>query len=159
MDTTQLLRVCAKDPEIRRRFLGVFACDKLPHYTTKRPVWFIANTKPSSHRGQHWIAVYIDETNHGYYFCSYGIAPNLVFQNYLTTTCCGWSRNTKRLQSSITTTCGQHCVFFLYAISRGVSVAEFYNCFSSRYNLNDAFVNEFVNDVFGENFDVFQSIQ
>ena len=55
MDANQLRTVLEYDPMVK--FGGVYACDEIP-ITLLPGYFYIFNTAPSSHPGEHWISVY-----------------------------------------------------------------------------------------------------
>ena len=114
MDTVELLEICKSDIAIEKLFLGVFPSNKLPRENL-RPCSFIANTKPSTHEGEHWIGIFINKEGLGDYFCSYGQPPLLLFAKYMDKRCEDWNYSTKQLQQPLSQTCGQYALFFLHA--------------------------------------------
>ena len=121
MDSTQLARLTDK---FSKCFLGVFPCDKLPR-NVPRPSCIIANTQPSGTAGEHWIAIFINKEGYGDYFCSYGVTPLFVFCDFLNRECVDWNYSQKRIQSSMSTTCGQYALFFLFCRAHGLSLSKF----------------------------------
>jgi hypothetical protein len=57
------------------KFYWVFAINELPT-KIKYPAYIIFNTKPRSHPGEHWLAVYINKEKEAYFFDSYGLSPD-----------------------------------------------------------------------------------
>lgn len=67
MDENQLLRYLKKLHSQEHVCLGVLAADELPKGLLLKKlgppvktVFFVANTKPRKHGGEHWVAVFID---------------------------------------------------------------------------------------------------
>jgi hypothetical protein len=130
-------------------FIGVFAINKLP---TKflRPCCFIANTKPETHPGEHWIAIFINKEGYGDYFCSYGQEPEYVFVSFMEKHCISWNRATKTIQQNISAVCGQYALFFLHARANGCSMAKFLRLFTKNQRENDEIVTAFINGLYDE---------
>ena len=51
----------------------------------------------SDMRGEHWIAIYVDDDGH--YGECFGRVPTRQFENYMNEHCLEWSYNCKELQS------------------------------------------------------------
>lgn len=61
MDSRQIIKCLKENQEIKKKFLGVFPCDKIPKRIPKKDSKFlIINTDISTGPGIHWIAIYID---------------------------------------------------------------------------------------------------
>ena len=148
----QLMRICRNDDYISKNFLGVFPCDKLP-IVNQTPTTFIANTKPSHDKGEHWIAIEFTNNGEAFYFCSYGREPNGIFKRYLDKY--EWMTSTTRLQGLLSSTCGQYAVLFLYCKARRMENRDFFDLFTDNYVENDEIVNVFVNSMYDENACVF----
>lgn len=107
------------------KFLGVFAKDKIPLTMTSYPCCFVANTDISSMSGEHWVAYFYDSPQSYEFFDSYGMPPQVYgfvsVNNY----------NRKSLQSLTSSVCGQFCLFYLYLRSRGFTLNQILNSFSS----------------------------
>jgi hypothetical protein len=154
MDTDQLKKICLMDIHLKHIMLGVFACNKLPK-NTPRPCCLIANTKPSTHEGEHWIAIFINKEGYGDYFCSYGQLPENVFVSFMQDHCIAWNRTTKVLQQSYSATCGQYALFFLHARANGCSLAKFLDLFTNNHQENDEIVTAFINGLYEQDTQVF----
>jgi hypothetical protein len=104
-----------------QQFLGVFPADDEPP-RTKRKCFYIQNTKPASHRGEHWTAIGREPGRPDLFFDSYARKPSAYFMPHLqgaTTT------HPDVDQSLDSTICGQmslgwgHCF-----IERGYDAAQ-----------------------------------
>jgi hypothetical protein len=148
MDTEELSRLCKLDKQIAPYFIGVFPSDKLPKKILRWPGCLIANTKKSDHPGEHWIALYFTVENTVEYFCSFGEKPDNALAIYLkneNTVC-----NKTRIQSTSSTTCGQHCLFYLHFRCRNMTMSSIVRLFSSKDILfNDHMVTGFINGLYG----------
>ncbi|GFQ85286.1 uncharacterized protein TNCT_579341 [Trichonephila clavata] len=121
MDTQTLLRLARSDPIIARRFGGVFASDQLPnnrgYYRS-----FIVNTDSSLEKGTHWQAMFFDEADKCTFFCSYGTDPRRNIKVFIDKNSTEVEWNSKILQHFRTTSCGLFCLYFLWHISRKLSI-------------------------------------
>lgn len=142
-DTLELTKLCITDKHIRRMFVGVFASDMLPK-NISYPAAMIANTKPSTHPGQHWIAIFVNKEGYGDYFCSYGQLPDPEFVKWMERECLDWNSSTKQLQHCFATTCGQYAAFFLHCRARGASMSKILNLFTKNEKENDKIVAAFI---------------
>ena len=127
-------------------FLGVFACDRLPTLLPfgRRPLLLICNTDPHYRSGEHWIAMCIDERSRGEYFDSYGREAPQIFRNFLNKNCVNWACNNVRLQSVISSFCGQYCVFYCLLKHWRHDMDSILLYFTDDTALNDAIVHKFV---------------
>lgn len=140
MNTLQLLEVLKKIPA----HTGVFPSDRIPEIWS-RPTAYIFNTRPHSHSGEHWTAMYVNRDGRGTFFDSYGQPPNLpdYIQKIRKNTSL-YVYNTKQLQSFNSTVCGEFCVFFIHCMCIGLDLDEFINLFTNDTVKNDKLVHEYV---------------
>lgn len=143
MNTVELDKLCRDDKEISKLFVGVFACDRLPE-RIPIPCCLIGNTKPSTHPGEHWVAIYIDEESRGTYFCSYGQEPNAKIRSWLHKQTDEWKRSKQKIQGVLSLTCGHYCVSYLYFRCRSLSLTNFLSLFTNDYEENDLIVSNFI---------------
>jgi hypothetical protein len=120
MNTTLVYDYLFNDITISKFLIGVFPLDKIPIKVSK-PAALVINTDISTRPGQHWLAVFIDTNNKGYYFDSYGMHINKKVQIFLKHNCTSWTHNTFQIQSCNSIVCGQYCCVFLALLSRNVS--------------------------------------
>lgn len=133
MDARQIHRILKKDKKLSDcNFLGVFAEDMITLSALDYPCCLVVNTKPHTHQGEHWIAIFKTEENIGVYFDSFGFPPN-GYENIskVIDSCDEWIYNVVPLQSTYSTVCGQYCVFFLEHMARGFTLEKI------AYLLND----------------------
>lgn len=147
MDTLELIELCKRDNKISSSFLGVFPCDKLPR-TLSWPSSLIANTQPSNDAGEHWVAIFINKEGYADYFCSYGVPPQFEFRDFLNLFSCSFRYSKKRIQSNLSTTCGQYSVFFLHARANGLPLHKFLDLFTKNVEENDEIVTMYINGVY-----------
>lgn len=152
MNTIELTSIIKRRIFNRTNFVGVLACDQLPKNISKYPTMLIVNTHPSFMPGEHWVAIYITKDKDGYFFDSFGHSPeNRRFppeiKHFLRKNCVTVSYSGRVVQSELSTKCGQHCVFFLCNIQKGMSYKQFINMYGPDPVCNDAMVCRFVNRI------------
>ena len=151
MNTNQLKEAVRQDKSAKQQFRGVFPSDLLPKEVTIYPSAYIANVDPSSKAGSHWVAFYFTKDKKGEFFDSYGQSPELytdIFKDFLQDNSQEWTFNRRELQSMNSRVCGQYCVFYVILRCRGNSMEAVVRRFSNKKQLNDGFVDAFVNKYF-----------
>ena len=129
-------------------FEGVYPADRIPTNFDCLPSACVINTDPSHLPGQHWIGIYQDESNKIEFFDSFGKSPvfhNLVSPLFVDNVVV---QQDCKMQSDISTVCGQYAMFFVYHRCCGKSFREIVNLFSKNAVSNDTMVLRFVNRVF-----------
>lgn len=128
--------ILKKDKHTKEIFLGAFARDELPK-KPKHPSCFIVNTHPRSKPGEHWLALFYDDSGFATFFDSYGKQPAYYnLQSYLEETSKGWGWNKRRLQGS-SNFCGFYAILFLLYRSRN-KINQFFKEFYLNISKNDA---------------------
>ena len=97
--------------------------------------------------GEHWLAVYITEDRVGCFFDSFGNPPERfpdMISDFLKTSCITQRYSTRQVQDFASTTCGQHCVFFLNYIAKGLSYEDVMSKYCLDLIKNDNMVSTFV---------------
>lgn len=114
----------------------------------------IVNTDPSNKPGKHWLALYVDQNRNAEFFDSYGFGlehysfvKDFLIRNEVSLSKC----NTRQLQGSLSSTCGQFCLYFLFWRCRDLPFEKIMSSFAQSTDTNDIFVTSFVNTVTGEN--------
>ena len=154
MDTTQIHHVLSNHPSTKSCFKGVFASDEFPNKINRhRKQCYVVNTDPSSKPGLHWVAFYYSD-GEGFFFDSYGNPPDFYkheFKEHLDRNADSWTYNTKRLQGTMSSVCGQYCIFFLIKRCRSspkLSYSHILRSFGRDYDRNDKKVNTWFNHTF-----------
>ena len=109
--------------------------------------FYIINTDESTDAGEHWMCVYLNSNYNAEFFCSFANNPkyyddgilSFIKRNSQSLIC-----NVKRLQSNLSTVCGQCCIFFAVCKSLYVNMQQLCSVFCDNYQVNDLIVNEFV---------------
>lgn len=88
----------------------------------------VANTQPSTHEGEHWVA-YLYDGRTLEFFDSYGNHPAVLRMPYVKKMPMIWNR--RSVQSWDSDVCGQFCIYYLCKRARNVSMSAIVNPFSS----------------------------
>ena len=149
MDTIELTSImealCKKT-----LFLGVLASDQLPkNLCYGLPACVIINTHDSTQPGEHWLAAYINDSDHVCFFDSFGHSPDsLLFPPtiyaFLKKAGTRVLFSNMQVQDYTSITCGEHCVFFLYHMLRGLNFEDTMLKYSDCLIKNDHMVSLFV---------------
>ena len=144
MDSVQILRV-EGDDMTRFYEVGVFPSDRLPS-VNKYPSALIANVDGEFEMGSHWLGMYFTRDGKAEFFDSYGLSPETYGQRFQTFLCNSsqYIYNTVCLQSSTTTVCGQHCLFYRPHRCRDISMQAIVSVFTDDYLVNDVMVQDFI---------------
>ena len=145
MNSDVVREICHADREMNRLFTGVYPCDKLPE---KQIGFIICNQDNHTKPGSHWVCIFLLPNNQAEFFNSYGGGPTTQeIVDYLN----GWDIlcSQKQIQSPLSTTCGQHCIYFAFHRARGVPYALIMDSYSADGDTNDQMVCEFVEEEFG----------
>ena len=142
MNTLEILECVRQDKELKKYFVGVFACDTIPK---QRKGCYIFNTDPSSKPGKHWQVKFFENDGTAEHFDSYG-RPAADADNY----------NSVRLQGPLSSVCGQYCLYYLCHKVRGRRMKEIVNDFSTDYVLNDLCVTQYINRHFNLNVETYE---
>ena len=151
MNTIELTAVGRKIAH-KAYFLGVLPCDRLPKDVHHLPAMLVVNTEPAHLSGAHWLAIYITIHRQGYFFDSYGHPPTYdafpkSIQQFLDRSCSDVVYSPQQVQDHLSTACGQHCLFFLFNMQKGVSYQKFLSMYGKNVYRNDDKVYDFVNRV------------
>ena len=146
MDSEQINSILYSDRFSKLYYRGTFSCNQLP-VVERYPSGYIVNTDTSDGIGEHWLGFFFDEAKHGEFFDSYDNELSFYderFKTFLEKYSMSWNCNQKRLQGPFSTTCGQHCVYYMLLRCRGISLSKIVSNFSNNYNGNDRFVTHFL---------------
>ena len=130
MNTLDIERLLLFDERTKDQFGGALASDEFEERFDASPArLFVVNTQDSSKKGEHWLGVY--KTSHrSFLFDMYGL-PAQLFPKITKCIISRGDGNTPlvvsdvQLQSLTSTVCGDYCVLFCLAMSRGVSFESF----------------------------------
>ena len=127
MQGSQIENLIKKDQYTKRRYAGAFCADTIP-MTLKKGFFYLLNESETSDAlGSHWTVISCLRPNQSVdYLCSFGgDGKNLprVHQALLGVNPNIYSFD-RRLQTTWSSSCRLYCVFFFYALSRGISPPE-----------------------------------
>ena len=144
LSTIQLEKFLTTCRHTRNNFRGVFPSDFYP-IIEKRPCSFIWNTAPSGDAGEHWVALWIDDRNFGYFMDSSGSEPQCEFLDFFAKNCVKWKQVfDKPVQGLFSNVCGYYCIYFLLQKARKRSNKQIRQKFSNNLAKNDDFVVKWV---------------
>ena len=139
MDENTLKTILEADSMVE--FGGVYSINEIPH-TLQAGYFYIFNTAPSWHPGEHWISVYSgDEIE-----CFDPLAEKDTFQEFKALIPGLKRTNNTPVQHILSTSCGEYCLFYICMRCRGISLDCIID-FLSGWN-NEQFVIEFLRDVY-----------
>lgn len=143
MDTIQIEKLMRTNILTKKKFLGVFAIDKLPMKKLKRPCSIICNTDPSFKSGKHWIAFFLPKFGKIEYFDSFGLRPmNQEIYKFISMNGNEYKYNSKQIQSNKSKTCGKFCIMFLLFRSKNLKYIDFINLFINDKKYNEKYINK-----------------
>ena len=120
----ELVQFLKKDWYTCVAFQGVFCADKLPKNVTY-PAAFVINTSQLGENQKHWVAIFIDAFQRGYYFDSFGLFPlDHSVKEFLNKFTVVWRYSPLSIQSVISNKCGHFCLYFLFHKSRGLTLEQ-----------------------------------
>ena len=154
MDTHQITYVLKHHPSTKSYFRGVYALDEIPRVLKGDKHCCVVNTDPSDQSGSHWLAMYF-EGGKGEFFCSYGNPPSFYderLENFMDTFSNMWNFNSKRLQGTFSTVCGQYCIFYLIKKCEGRTLRNIVSLFGNDLHKNDGKVNDWFNRKYNSSF-------
>jgi len=122
-------------------FRGCFPADKIPDLNTY-PAALIVNEDPSTERGTHWVAIFITNPDHVFYFDSFGFPPNKYISHYLSKFKF-LTLNHHTFQSMLSNACAHYCIFFLSLMSQSYSYKTILKILSNQQN-SDVYVKYYV---------------
>ena len=132
-------------------FCGVWASDQLPllEQTFRLPAYMIVNTHPGHEPGEHWLALTVEEDGKGTFFDSFGFPPDFSHYpksilQFLQKRCDTIFYHNRSFQHILSTTCGQHCVYYLCQRARGLSFENVLSLYGEDVLSNDEKVAYFV---------------
>lgn len=138
MDEEQIRLILLSNSVTRPYFGGIVSHDELHLLKPKSKEFYIVNTDYSTGEGIHWVVLFFDE--HGEFFDSLGKLPinySSNFRNCLISNRSMYMFCTERLQSVMSSVCGQFCIYFAYYRCKDFSFVDIISSFSSNLNQND----------------------
>ncbi|KAF0140314.1 MAG: hypothetical protein FD143_3528 [Ignavibacteria bacterium] len=150
MNTDQILRALRHLlANSRVHFLGVFAADQLPSFTTIRaysPCCYVANTDETGQGGSHWVAFFHPSPNKLEFFDSFCKLPKEY--GYDIHKAIQIQHNKIQVQGRRSNVCGQLCIYFLYNRAHGIPFTHIISKLQSvSLSASDAHVYSFVHRI------------
>ena len=151
MDTLLINEILWTHFPTKRAYIGTLPCNKLPKTIQKVPLATVVNTDEDMKPGTHWIAMYLPAKGQPIeYFDSYGGEPKNPYIIKFLESKDSFKYNSRRVQHLFSTTCGQHCIYFLTKRASGTSYNDIMNTYShTNYGQNDSMVKLFCERKFG----------
>ena len=124
MDDFTINKILLSNKVTKDSFIGVFSSDILPSYA--QTGYYVVNLDMSQQPSSHWIAIKISKSKcKKECFDSYGLGPPTVhFKRFM-------KYNYKRLQHSLSTTCAQWCIYYIWRKCQGWSLRNILKPFYS----------------------------
>lgn len=140
MDTQEINTLLNSDEYSQPIFGGTLARDHFQsQYAWSPSRLFVINTDPSSMPGEHWLAVFRGDED-TFLFDSYGLNAKLFYPEIVSTLVESDNMHPitsgVTLQSLLSDVCGDYCVLFGLALSRGVSFQGFLDYWKESYSAN-----------------------
>ena len=151
MDNIEIRRLLSSHLQTKSTFVGVFAADTLPRRPRPfKPCAYVVNTDVESGPGEHWVCIYFPKNGPVEYFDSYGCKPRRLHKKIMKNHRIVSSKI--RLQSNLSTTCGQHVIHYILKRCMGNSMTNILSIFNKKHLItNDQYVVNHVNRTFGTN--------
>ena len=144
MDDFTINKILLLNKVTKNSFKGVFSSDTLPSYA--HTGYYVVNLDTSQQPSSHRIAIKISKSKcKNEYFDSYGLGPPTVcFKKFMKY---NYIYNSKRLQHSLSTTCAQQCIYYIWRKCQGWSLRNILKPFYSKdFLINDHVLNLVVNN-------------
>ena len=146
MDDFTINKILFSNKVTKDSFIGVFSSDTLPSYA--QTGFYVVNLDMSQQLGSHWIAIEISKSKcKNEYFDIYGLVPPTVcFKRFMKY---NYIYNSKRLEHSLSTTCAQWCIYYIWRKCQGWSLRNILKPFYNKeFLINDHMLNLVVNNNF-----------
>ena len=146
MNSIQLKQFVTADSITHSKFGDVLPADILLQVYPNADKFYIVNTKPSLHPGEHWTVVYMQGNNNNLieFWDSLGQDP-VTYNNYFK----HFFRDkeyiySNRILQGEAQTCGYFCLYYAYHRSRAYTMNDIVNSFTNDKACNDILVRDFV---------------
>lgn len=134
----ELEEALLNDPYASRTFIGVYTLHETWRLPQRFPAAYLINTGTQNGPGEHWVAVFLEDTNHGEYFDSYGTAPlESIYQRLRNWGYHDVRFSTKMIQGPWSRSCGLYAFYYIVSRSRGIplgSVTSVFREYDFTYN-------------------------
>lgn len=114
-------RALLDDPYATRTLVGVYALDEAWPMPRQFPAAYLVNTSTEDGPGEHWVAVFLEDADHGEYFDLYGTVPlESVYRRLRSWGYPDVRFSTRMLQGPWSRSCGLYAAYYIAARSRGL---------------------------------------
>lgn len=151
MNASQIKCILECDTILRNITINIIAIDELPNSIEKYPIGFIVNTSKHYERGEHWLAIYVQNKQNVVFFDSYGKSPEHYSQplnNFIRSIQPMFKYNMNCLQSSKSIVCGYYCIYFMLFMSRGLTLKDITSHFDDNLINNDIYIFDYIQSIF-----------
>ena len=153
MNADGLMKYLEKDDRSLSKFYGVFAIDELKFSIPDKTGYLICNTDESYNKGKHWVVLFFTKNNKEIeYFDSLGNKPAERFINFMRQDNHYIIYNTKKLQSSLSDSCGYFCLYLIFFMCRDIDYKSIIDNFSHSHHKNEKHVEKFIKQTLGKIF-------
>jgi hypothetical protein len=132
MNSLQIDTILRKNFHTKSCYKGTFASNNIKNFLTF-PYAIVANTQKNTQPGEHWVAMFIQNSNSIEYFDSFGEGPNKEIKKYIDNFK-NVKINTKKIQSDFDTSCGSHAIYFIVQRCRGKTFNSVIKALSNPYS-------------------------
>ena len=147
MNTLEICTALYENAVTRESFGNVCAYDELPLHQWTTPRYWVINTAPSWHSGKHWVVIYISQARNAEFFDTLGRRPeyyNQHLHDFISKYSMDYVHNGRRLQGRSDSSCGLHCIYYIYHRCLGNSMDAIVNNFTDDPHFNNTLVESFM---------------
>jgi len=143
----QITQTLHSHPRTRNVFENTYAANTLPDKpVASRPVAYVVNLSPLEKIGSHWICMYFPKVGLPEYFDTFVSEVPSHFEKFMGEE---YKRNLGIVQHPLTTSCGQHVIFYIFQRCNNKTMEQILAEYSDRNLLtNDVNVTLMVNKNF-----------
>ena len=125
----QLQEALRRDPRAAQTLVGVYTRGEHWPPPSRFPAAYLVNTARQG-PGEHWVALFLEDSTRAEYFCSYGTAPlEDIYQRLRDMGYRDVRYSTKMLQGPWSRSCGLYAFYFVAMRSRGLPLGTVTSAF------------------------------
>ena len=147
MNTLELNCILNSDPIMKGFSPQVLAIDKFVEFPLKERGLVICNSQSSDKLGEHWFLIFYKDVKEIYFIDSFAKSPEQYGLNEKFSTRKVFSLSSS-LQNTLSTVCGEFCVYFAFNLCRNIPLRKCLEPFSENKSLNGLIVRRFIKKVF-----------
>ena len=153
MNEDALVEYLNKDYKSLSKFYGIFSIDELNFDIPNKSGYLICNTDESYNTGKHWVVIFFNKNiKQVEYFDSLGRRPSERLINFMRQDNHYILYNTKKIQSSLSDSCGLFCLYLIYFMCRNLDYKSIIDNFSLSVYDNEKHVKKFIKQTFKQIF-------